>query len=710
MDDDEDYQALFFTECRELLTDLAEHLDVLAAGEGDLETVNAAFRAVHSVKGGAAAFGFDTLISFAHVFETVMDQIRGDRLELTDDVSSVLLRAGDVMEVLVEQAQLGGGEPPAKLERVLADLEEIADIVPTEEGEDTSDLVEAQSDAVDVAEADLPDETVFQFLFAPGPDFIAAGHDPLRFFKSARNHGLTEILADPEVVTLDDVDPAVIPIRWTLTFETEETAEDLDEFFEFYRMVADITPIGDPVEDPVEEAVSDQSQASAPDFPEEAPQMPPPAVKPEPEKQEVVPERPAPVSESEKARAPEAQTPAKPTQQTKSLRVDLNRIDRLVNLVGEMLITQAGLAQRMTEETNAQGLEVDHSVESMSRQLRELQESVMAIRAQPVKSVFSRMPRVVRDLADKLNKKARLELTGEQTEVDTTVIEELSEPLTHMLRNSMDHGIEDPETRTELGKDPVGLIRLSAEHKGERVIIVVQDDGRGIDRDRVLAKAIERDLVSPDDVLNPEEIDQLIFHPGFSTASEVSSVSGRGVGMDVVKKKIQSLGGRCVLVNNPGKGSRFTITLPLTLAVMDGMTVTSGGQQFILPLSSVVEAVRVGSCKIRQLPDDSSVMERRGDYLRLLSLRKMLDMPKSQSDQDMAIILDTETDGHVALQVDDLIGQRQVVLKSLEANFKKVAGVSGATILGDGHVALILDVPGLIELLDGTQPAAEMIH
>jgi len=322
------------------------------------------------------------------------------------------------------------------------------------------------------------------------------------------------------------------------------------------------------------------------------------------------------------------------------------------------------------------------------------------------------MPRVVRDLADKLNKDVRLELSGEQTEVDTTVIEELAEPLTHMLRNSMDHGLETPDEREAAGKDRTGTIRLSAEHHGERVIIDLSDDGKGINREVVLTKAIEKGLVSADDNLSPEEVDHLIFHPGFSTAEEVSAVSGRGVGMDVVKRKIQELGGRCSLKSEPGKGCVFTIALPLTLAILEGMTICVGDERYILPLSNVVEALRLDGIEVHELPDKSRVMSRRGEYLPILSLRRVFQVPSQRtSDEDMAIIVDTETGGHVALLVDDLLGQRQVVLKSLEANYQRVEGVSGATILGDGRVALILDVPNLVTMNQSKPPSQqETVH
>ncbi|MGB0499234.1 MAG: chemotaxis protein CheA, partial [Rubricella sp.] len=401
------------------------------------------------------------------------------------------------------------------------------------------------------------------------------------------------------------------------------------------------------------------------------------------------------------------ETPAPPARSVqKSLRVELARIDRLVNLVGEVVITQAALGQDILDLQSSAGLDQPRSMESLSRLTRDLQESVMAIRAQPVKAVFSRMPRVVRDLSEKLGKDVRLVLEGEQTEVDTTVIEELAEPLTHMLRNAMDHGIEPPQERTAAGKPPAGRIRLSAEHRGERVLLTISDDGRGVNRERVLAKAIENGLVSAGETLAPEEIDQLIFHPGFSTAQSISDVSGRGVGMDVVKRKIQSLGGRCHLRNTPGEGTTFLITLPLTLAVLDGMTIRIGTERYILPLSTVVEASRLRDCTVETMPDGQRIVAWRDGYIRLVPLAERLGLPAGSAEDAMCIVVDTETEGHVALLADALIGQRQVVLKSLEANFRQVEGVSGATILGDGRVALVLDIPSLVSGQGPRSPAS----
>ena len=696
MDDDEDFEALFFTECVELLGELQDHLELLSTGGGDDETVNAAFRAVHSVKGGAAAFGFTDLISFAHVFETVMDQVRSNQLVLHDEVSEVLLRAGDVMELLVERAQAGSEEPVDTFERVLAELKEFVETEVTQEN--VADEVVVYSDVADNAEPSSEDLNTIVISFAPGEEFFRSGHDPLRLIRAARDKGLASIEISGDLPALDSLDIGKCPFSWVLTFETSETENSIWDFLSIYTSSAQFDAISEP----------DCKQ-------EQDDEVPPTPMPPSTENEDAASEDPASVTTPAEIENPRPMEKAKPAeaaiakaQAPKSLRVELARVDRLVNLVGEMLITQSGLAQKLTTSFSSEVNELGHSVETLSRQLRELQENVMGIRAQPIKLVFSRMPRVVRDLSDKLDKKVRLELYGEGTEIDTTVIEELAEPLTHMIRNSMDHGLEYEEERLAAGKSPTGTIKLSAEHRGERVIINVEDDGKGINREVVLRKAIERGLVSAEDTLSPNEIDGLIFHPGFSTAQEISAVSGRGVGMDVVKKKIQTLGGRCILTSTPGKGTKFAITLPLTLAVMDGMTISVNSQQFILPLSAVIEAIRLSPTDVKVMPDGSSIINRRGDYLRIINLRHILNMPKNTDDSEMAIIVDTETDGYIALVVDELIGQRQVVLKSLEANYKKINGVSGATILGDGKVALILDVPSLLQMDTHLKPKLEL--
>nr|CAM75479.1 Chemotaxis protein histidine kinase and related kinases [Magnetospirillum gryphiswaldense MSR-1] len=369
-------------------------------------------------------------------------------------------------------------------------------------------------------------------------------------------------------------------------------------------------------------------------------------------------------------------------------------------MVGELVITQAMLGQQASGFTVESHPELIQGLQELSHHTRELQENVMAIRAQPVKALFSKAPRLVRDLSTKLAKQARLVMSGENTEVDKTVIEQLSDPLTHLIRNALDHGIETPEERMAVGKPAEGTIHLAAQHRSGRIFIEIQDDGRGINRERVLAKALEKGLVERGQQLTDEQIDMLIFAPGFSTASEVSDVSGRGVGMDVVRKNIQDVGGRVVVQSTPGAGSRFILSLPLTLAVMDGMLVQVGGQRYVLPLTNIVESLRPTAQQARSLVDVGEVLTIRGEYINLMPLHAIFGIDGAITDPTKGLVVIVETEGgeRVGLLVDELLGQQQVVIKSLDSNFRPVRGISAATILGDGRVALILDVSALRQM------------
>jgi len=662
MDDDEDFEALFFAECDENLADLQGRLDALLAGDGDPETVNAAFRAVHSVKGGAASFGFQDLVSFAHGFETVMDRVRSGALALGPELCETLLRSSDVMVALVDAARSRTEGPSERAAQVMAQLAEVGKPPPPQA---------APVAAASVPEVDEPSSLVpclVSVRIVPGHDFLVAGFDPLRMIRAARAHGLVSVKVEGEVPPIGDLTLGACPLAWRLEFESDGSREALDAFLATYAYAAEVVIAGGARAPSPERAAPVEPATQAP----EAPAHPVVGTK-------------ASVREAARAAA-------------RSLRVDLDRVDRLVNLVGEVLIAQAALTQTIGEAETSGRSTIDLMVEALTRQTRELQESVMAIRAQPVRTIFSRMPRLVRELADLLGKEARLVTLGEDVEVDTTVIEELNEPLVHMIRNAMDHGLEPADERLAAGKDKVGTLTLAAEQRGGRVLITLSDDGRGINRSAVQAKARARGLVAADEHLEDAAIDALVFQPGFSTASEVSQVSGRGVGMDVVRRNIQAIGGRCSIASWPGRGTTITITLPLTLAVMDGMTVRVSGQQYILPVSTVVEAIAVQPNSVTELPDRSRILKRRGTFLPLLSLREALSLPVGAPDDGTAVIVDTETGGPVAVLVDDLVGQRQVVLKSLDANVGRIEGVSGATILGDGQVALVLDVPALFRL------------
>lgn len=704
MDDDDDYMALFFAECDELLGDLQEHLTHLsgaaAGGEFDPEIVNAAFRAVHSIKGGAAAFGFDDLTGFAHSFESVMDGCRSERLQLTDELAHTLIRASDAIEALIIQARDGTGGDPDLVSRVASELQDYLDS-PNPKA-DPPPVAETEPEAEPVAaseNAETLSQRTVEITFAPHDDFLASGHDPLKILRGLKEFGALKTVAQGSVPALSEWSADQCPWSWMLRLSTVRAPDEITNFFELYQDFAEIS-----VTEPADKADATEAPIA------QDQEVKTEAAEPAAQKAKTPPSQASDIasapSEKPKQAVKTKSGSAASAAAMKSLRVELARIDRLVNLVGEIVITQAALAQDLANLQASADIELPQAMEAITHQTRELQESVMAIRAQPVKSVFSRLPRVVRDLSDKLGKAVNLTLSGEHTEVDTTVIEELTEPLTHMLRNSMDHGLESAEERVANGKPATGQILLSAEHRGERVLIRLSDDGRGINRERVLEKAKERGLVGETDVLSPVEIDQLIFHPGFSTAQQISDVSGRGVGMDVVKRKIQSLGGRCTLRNTPGEGAEFLITLPLTLAVLEGMTIRSGGNRFILPLSAVVEALRTDDCQIEKLPDGGRVLAHRGTYLPVISLENCLGLPAAQNGNGMALILDTESGGLIVLLVDELLGQRQVVLKSLEANYRQVEGVSGATILGDGQVALILDVMALASLESQSAKAA----
>ena len=379
-----------------------------------------------------------------------------------------------------------------------------------------------------------------------------------------------------------------------------------------------------------------------------------------------------------------------------SIRVDLDKVDRVVNMVGELVITQSMLTQQMDDTLRARYQELVRGLEVLAQTTRGLQDSVMAIRAQPVKSVFSRMPRLVRELATKTGKKIRLETIGENTEIDKTVIEQLSDPLTHMIRNSADHGVEAPEKRLAAGKNETGIIRLSAEQAGGNILIIVEDDGAGINREKVLQVARERGVVGADQQLSEEQIDQLIFAPGFSTASEISDISGRGVGMDVVLSNIKKIGGSVHVRSWTGKGTRMTLRLPLTLAVLDVMLVKVAGSPYVIPLSSIVETMQCSRADFGRVPSGGQVLQVRGEYVQVVDLAARFEMETEIEEKNRFVVLcEGEGSVKVALIVDDIIGQQQVVIKSLEENFERIDGIAGGTILGDGSVALIVDVQGL---------------
>ena len=733
MDAFEAIKATFFQECDELLADLEAKLMLLEQGQTDLETINAVFRAVHSVKGGAGAFGLEALVRFAHVFETLMDELRAGRKPCDAITIKTLLRASDVLADHIQAAQ--GLIPPVDEARSAALVAEMQ--VLTHGGEAPVEVEEDEDDfgftpmAFDMAldepaplpiadlGADAP-SVGWRIVFKPmGRMYVNANETSLLLREMGRLGPVTVVVDDSETPTLDALSIEDGCLTWTVDLAAAVDEAAVREVFDFVESDCDltITPLGAggatdivafddepaavlPASDDLDIAalLAKAAGAAAEPAAEVVPFAPlelEPAPAPIAAAPAVEPAA-APVAAPVAATPAPASAPVAPAPVT--IRVDLDRVDRLINVVGELVIQQAMLSQRVLESGLARSSGIALGLEDLELLTREIQDSVMAIRAQPVKSVFQRMPRLVREVADMVSKQVRLVTAGEDTEVDKTVVERLAEPITHMLRNAIDHGLETPEERVAAGKPAEGAVRLAALHRSGRIVIEISDDGRGINRERVKKIAVDKGLIAADAPLTDEQIDNLIFAPGFSTAAVVSDISGRGVGMDVVKRSIQALGGRISISSVPGKGSTFTLSLPLTLAVLDGMVVAAAEQTLIAPLPAIVESLTPQAIDLHFVGGVDPVIRFRDRFLPLIDVALIMgfrEQPMNPT-EGVAVVVETEGGQQAALLFDAIQGQRQVVIKSLETNYQQVEGVAAATILGDGRVALILDVDVLV--------------
>ena len=660
------FKQTYFEECEDRILESEEGLTLLMDSQQDDDTVDQVFRAIHSIKGGAGAFGFDEIVDFTHHFETVLDFIRQDRLSPDRDMCTLFLRANDILSDMLAERQNDNQLDRSVWQDVFEKLEQISRTV--QGGATGSDEAEAQNQT---SQQDLnSEEKTWAILFRPSEDLLKSGNDPLFIIQALKDLGHLDVTAETDnLPALSDMDAKKCYIGWRLLLKTDAPEEEIREVFDF-------------VEDMCELEIELQN---AP--PGDLPERRQPATEPE-------------QYERQDRRKEDRDVKEAASGGSRSIRVELDRIDQLVNLVGEMVIAQSMLQEQVRWLPQDVGGTLGEDVESLSRHMRDLQESVMYVRAQPIKSVFTRIPRIIREVAAACHKDVRLSTFGEDTEVDKTVLENLIDPLTHMIRNSVDHGIETPEERKAAGKTPYGQIQLSARHKSGRIIIDVQDDGRGINRDAVLKKCINQGLVTEDAQLTPAEIDNLIFKPGFSTAENVSEVSGRGVGMDVVRRNVKNLGGRITVNSTPGKGCTMTLSLPLTLAVMDGMVVSVGSQRFVLPTINIVESFQPSVQSIGKLADGVNVIRARGEYVRIIPLYDLfrIDDAIFNPEEALVILLESDDGDRISVMVDDVLGQQQVVIKSLETNFNSVSGISAATILGNGDVALILDVPGLTDM------------
>jgi two-component system chemotaxis sensor kinase CheA len=663
------FHDAFFDESFEALDTMEAALLKLNLGAPEPELINTIFRVAHSIKGGSATFGFAEVASFTHTCETLLDELRGNRMQVTRNITDLLLKSVDVMREMLRAVQ---HKEPIDAQRV-ADLQFDLELA----------IVQKNAGGAAAAVASVPAPTSaessgkhrWRIHFRPFPQLFVHGNDPLRMLRELSEVGdLTVRLDAGSMPSLVQADPEACYFSWDLTVDTDATREVIDQVFDW-------------AEGDCELRIRDENATPAAAPAANVTTLPVEAAKPAAEAV-----RPAAAPEA-------AEAPKQGLGDGSSIRVSTEKIDELMNTVGELVITQSMLSELGTKVSGVVAERLRAGLTQLERNVRELQESVMRVRMLPISFVFSRFPRMVRDVSQRLGKQVELKMTGDQTELDKTVLEKIGDPLVHLVRNSVDHGIEMPDARTAAGKPAAGTVFLEAYHKGGNITIEVGDDGAGLNKERILAKARSRGLIGPNDTLSDEQIHELIFMAGFSTAEQTTDLSGRGVGMDVVRRNIKELGGSIEIRSTLGKGSRFIITLPLTLAIVDGQSVAVGTDTYIVPLITIIESLQLKAGMVNRVAGQGEVFWFRDAYVPVVRLHEVFGVPPRTTQLHEGLIMVVEGEGRrVGLFVDDLLGQQQVVIKSLEANFRRVDGVSGATILGDGAVALILDVPGLIRV------------
>jgi len=675
------FHDAFFEESYEAIDTMEGALLKLKEGAADKELVNTIFRVAHSIKGGSATFGFAEIASFTHTLETLLDLLRAGKMQVNASVTDLLLKSVDVMREMIRAVQ---HKVPVDAQRV-ADLQLDLELViakPVAHGAAPPPPAPAAPSNHTVVLPSIPtNEHHWLIDFVPLPQLFVRGNDPLRMLRELVGLGTLEVAVDLEhLPPLKSLDPESCYIGWQLSLRSEVTQAVVEQVFDWAEgdCRLKITDLDAPL--PVGAATLSWNASSMNSV------------------------GPVPAALDKQDASPDA---ARPSGDASSIRVSIEKIDELMNTVGELVITQSMLSQLGAHVATAAGSRFVSGLTQLERNVRELQESVMRVRMLPISFVFSRFPRMVRDLSQRLGKQVELKVTGDQTELDKTVLERIGDPLMHLVRNCIDHGIEQPHVRKAAGKSAQGTVHLDAYHKGGAITIEVSDDGAGLNKDRILEKARANGLVEANDILTESEIYDLIFVPGFSTIEHATDISGRGVGMDVVRRNAKELGGSIEVRSTVGAGSRFVITLPLTLAIVDGQSVSVGGETYIVPLTAIVESLQLKASMVSKLVGRGEVFSFREDYVPVIRLHDLFGVEPRFRELHEGILMIVEGEGgRVGLFVDDLLGQQQVVIKSLETNYRRVDGVSGATILGDGSVALILDVPGLIRAASMRQLAA----
>ena len=686
------FQESFFTES-------AEHVETMETGfleleerPEDLDLLNRIFRAAHSVKGNAGMFNFTAIAELTHKMENVLDLMRNEKIPVTPHSVDVLLRSLDGLKSLLDEAQGAGAADQETIKGLEKELQACQD------GESEGGATETAAPS-SVEEPGSPQAATWRLIkidWVPLPELFQRGLDPAQLFKELHELGMIKSLQVQvdKIPSLETMDPEHCYLSWNLELETDVTIDKVEAVFDFVRDGSDLTitdcapkqaepykRVGDIL---VEEGIVTPGEISDG------------LAKQKPLGEILVEEKKVTTQQVDKALQKQKQ---QKKGEVASIRVDTEKIDKLINLVGELVITQSMITDLGEKFTIEQLPVLQERIVQLERNTRELQERVMSVRMMPIGSAFHRFPRLVRDLAGKSGKQIQLVMSGEETELDKTLIEAIGDPLTHLVRNSADHGLEGPEERVAAGKPERGTVRLHAFHDGGNICIAVEDDGRGLNRDRIVAKAVERGLIADGSTMNDEDVYQLIFRAGFSTADTITDVSGRGVGMDVVKRNIEGLGGSVSIQSTPGKGSKLTLKLPLTLAIIDGMTVRVGEDNYIIPLITVTESIRPKAADLQRIVGKGEVVNLRGEWVPLVRLYEAFNVAPDYTDPVEALLVIVEVENRrIAVLVDELTGQQQVVIKTLEQNYRKIEGISGATILGDGQVALILDVPGLAKL------------
>lgn len=721
-------RASFFIECEELLEALQEALAEIEDGNEDPESINVIFRAVHSIKGGAGAFGLEPLVRFAHRYETALDEVRSGKLTPDTDAVKLFFGAADHLSDLVRICRDDEEIPTEKSDQLLTQLDALLGDFEEEEEADTADFEPlGVSMSLDLPDLDLPeleanddlasvlgDEgKTFQIRFKPDFGVFETGNEPQMLLKNLSDLGKANISCDMvDLPDLAELAPETPYLAWDVTLTADIDEAEIREVFEFVDGLCELTielnSTNDLVPAPsLETQVTSQATSSlAPaennvepitKSPEtSAVKTGTPAASPPKAASKAAP---AVIKQENPDKAGDSQTKStKPKAPKSVVRVDLDRIERLVNLVGELVINQAMLSQSLETIGLSPHSDAMSGMDEFQRLTRDIQDSVMMIRAQPVKSLFQRMSRIIREASSAVKKDVKLITLGENTEIDKTVIERLADPLTHMIRNAVDHGLETSEDRLAVGKPAQGSVTLSAAHRSGRVEIEVTDDGSGINRPRVLQIAIEKGLVAEDAALSDTEIDNLLFLPGFSTNAEVTDLSGRGVGMDVVRTAIQALSGRINITSKKGVGTKFSISLPLTLAVLDGMVVEVAEETLVLPLNVVVETLSLTESNIEMIAPGQNVVRVRDGFVPLYDLGVELGYRKNTQNiaGSIVLLIALEDGNRAALIIDKIQDQRQVVIKGLDDSYYRAPGIAAATILGDGQIALILDPTDII--------------